>query len=146
MAAGLDGALVGGGADDEGEGSDDGHVPGPVTFSRARLVLLEDDVEGPVETVLDGPVTEHDGGGALGVPGGGGDEVAGVIAPLVLELGAGLDADDGGHAREAQFAGKSSLTPQPVDLADHARGALLDAAMGHCQSKRTRPSISRLVR
>ncbi len=42
-------------ADDvDGEVPDEGHVAGAVAGSEAGLVLLEDDVENPVEAVFDG--------------------------------------------------------------------------------------------
>jgi len=42
--------------------TDDGHVVGTMAGAQARTILTEDDVEDPVEAVLDAPVAA-DGGG-----------------------------------------------------------------------------------
>ena len=57
FSSGLDGSLVGGGADEvEGEMPDGGHVSGAVALAQAGEVFGEGDVEHPVEAVLDCPV------------------------------------------------------------------------------------------
>lgn len=64
---------------------DDGHVLGSVACSEAGEVFVEDDVEDPVEAVLDVPMGAHGGGEGLGV----GDEGAGEFESL-------QEARDGG--------------------------------------------------
>ena len=52
----LDGLFAGHGADEvEGEVADHCHVCSAVVAAQARLVLLELDIENPVEAVLDAP-------------------------------------------------------------------------------------------
>ena len=46
---------------------DDGHVSWAVCGAEARKVVVEDDVEHPMETVLDAPVGSHGGGESLGL-------------------------------------------------------------------------------
>jgi len=59
----LDGLFAGHSADEvEGEMADHRHVCGAVAAAQARLVLLELNIENPVEPVLDAPV----GSGGLG--------------------------------------------------------------------------------
>lgn len=43
----------------ESEVAHDGHVVRAVAFSEAGLILVEDDVEGPVESIFDQPVAAH---------------------------------------------------------------------------------------
>lgn len=68
--------------------ADDGHVVGAMALSEPRLVVLEDDIKGPVQGVLDQPVAAHGVGGPFGGEVGGGDEVAGIEAAPVLQSGA----------------------------------------------------------
>jgi len=61
-----DASLVCCGSDEvDGEVSDDGQVFGAVAFAQTRLVLGEDDVEDPMQTVLYAPVGTHGVGGRL---------------------------------------------------------------------------------
>src|SRR5487761_1396518 len=54
------GSLVLCGADEiDCEVSDDGHVSSAVASPQTGLILIEGDVEDPVQTVLDGPVTAN---------------------------------------------------------------------------------------
>jgi hypothetical protein len=43
-------------AEVEGEVADDGHIGRAVAIAQARLVLVEVDVEHPVEPILDAPM------------------------------------------------------------------------------------------
>jgi hypothetical protein len=108
---------------------DHGHVFGAVAGSEARLVLVEDDVEDPVEAIFDPPMAAHGVGGGFGGEGGGGDIVSGVEAAVILEFGTRRDLDDGGDGGQAQFAGEAPVAIEPLDLADDGDGALLDAAV-----------------
>ena len=68
FASEFDGVLVANGSDKvESEMAHNGHVECAVAFSEPRLVVVEDDIEGPVQSVLDQPVaagtvalTEHE--------------------------------------------------------------------------------------
>ena len=67
FAPSLDRSLVGGLSHQvEGEMADNGHVPGAMAGAEARLVLIEGDVEGPVQVVFDGPVASHGNGEGFG--------------------------------------------------------------------------------
>ena len=60
FAAELDSSLVLCGADEiDCEVSDDGHISSAVASPQTGLILTEGDVEDPVQTVLDGPVTAN---------------------------------------------------------------------------------------
>lgn len=96
---------------------------------QTRLVVVEDDVEGPVQSVLDQPAAAHGMSGPFGGQLGGGDKVSRVEAAFVLQSGARADAHDGCGVWQAQFTGKSALAFEPASLARDGDGALLDAAM-----------------
>ncbi len=67
LSLGLEGSFVWHGADEvEGEVADARHVLGAVTGSEAGLVFVEEDVEDPVQAVLDGPVAAGGLGEVLG--------------------------------------------------------------------------------
>lgn len=56
----LDGAFVVDGSHEvDGEMPDDGHVEGAMALSKPRLMVVEDDIEGPIQSVLDQPVAAH---------------------------------------------------------------------------------------
>jgi hypothetical protein len=88
-----------------------------MAFSEARLVLLEDDIEHPIQAVFDAPVAAYGLRGALGAEACGRDVAAGFEAAAVLQLSARLDADDGGYAWQTPFPGKAPLAGKPADLA-----------------------------
>ena len=70
------------------EVSDDGRVLRSVALSQARLVVVEVDVEDPMEAVFDAPMVAHGLGGLLGGQRGGGDAISGFAARPVGEFGA----------------------------------------------------------
>ncbi len=78
----------------EGEASDQGHVASPMAAAQARQILLEHDVEHPVQA-LDPSVTAHSVGGLLGGRAGRRDEVAGLPTECGLALGAGNASHEG---------------------------------------------------
>lgn len=105
------------------------HVCGAVAAAQAGLVLLELDIENPVQAVLDAPM----GSGGLGEGFRREDARGDVASPLdpglSARLDAGLDHGDGAEALEARLIGITPLAAHPVDtLGDMA--ARLDAAMG----------------
>lgn len=123
--------FVGYGSDEiESEMAHDGHVECAMALSEARLVVVEDDVEGPVQSVLDQPVAAHGVSGPFGCQLCGGDEVSRVEAASILQSGARGDAHDGCGVGQAQFTGKATLALEPAGLVADSDGALLDAAMG----------------
>ena len=100
-----------------GEVSDDGHVFGTVAFTETRLVIAEGDIEDPVEAVLDRPVTSNRLGGSRGGENGGRYVISCLESAAVLEFGAGGDFDDGGDVGQTEFAGETTITVKPIDLA-----------------------------
>ena len=58
-----------------------------------------------------------------------GDGIAGLETAAVGKLGARLDSDDRGGARQAKLAGKAPLAVEPIDILDHADCPLFDAAV-----------------
>lgn len=109
--------------------ADHGHVDGAVALAEAGLVFLEDNVEHPVQRILDGPMSPNGFGGFQGREGGGGDVVARVEAAALLEFGLPLDLDHGGNTGQTEFAGEAAVAVQPIDLVRHRDGALLDATV-----------------
>src|SRR5690606_6906339 len=84
----LDGSLVLDGADEiDGEVSDDGHVLCAMALSQPRLIVLEDDVEGPMEGVFNEPVAAHRLCRRLGIASGRRDEVAGIETAAIFQFG-----------------------------------------------------------
>ncbi len=85
---------------------DNGHVMCAMALSEPGLVVIEDDVEGPVEGIFDSPVSADVVGGLLSAELCRRDVVSGLDAASILEFGMGQDPDDGSGGRQAQFAGK----------------------------------------
>src|SRR5215211_3663103 len=67
--------------------------------------------------------------GSGGRKGGGRDVVSGFEAAAIVEFGARGDPDDGGNIGQADFAGETAITIEPVDLAGNGDSSLLDAAV-----------------
>ena len=89
--------------DIEGETAEHGEVLRGVVLAASGLVLVEDDIEGPMQGVLDAPVLAHDGEKLGGRVAPGEQEVAldGLVAaPLALDPG---DRDE---AREVVLFGE----------------------------------------
>ncbi len=82
---------------------DGGDVLWPGAGSQAAEIVVEHDVEHPMQAVLDMPVASHRGGEQLGVERSGGQVEApfeaGATVALDLDLGLGLGLDDGDGAR-----------------------------------------------
>ena len=88
FSAKLDGSLVFCGADEiDGEVSDDGHVLCAMALSQPRLIVLEDNVEGPVEGVFDEPMAAHGLCRCWCVKFGRRDEVAGIETAAIFQFG-----------------------------------------------------------
>ena len=109
--------------------ADDGHVDGAVALAVAFEAVMEDCIEGPVQAVLDGPVGAHGVACVLRAEAARGDVIAGVGAAVILEMGAGLDADDALGFRQAELAGKVALAFEPMGLGRDGDGALFDVAL-----------------
>jgi hypothetical protein len=66
--------------------------------------------------------------GARRTVGGRGNVIARLAARLAGAFNVGLDLDQAAHVRQPQFAGKATIARQPIDRADDADRAPLDAA------------------
>jgi len=128
LAAGLEGRLVWDVFDEvEDKVFDDAHVGWPVLAPQAHQVVMEDDIERPVEAVLDAPVGSGGEGELLGGEAGGREIVpAGGSRPSV-SLHFSLDHADGGESRKARFVGKASAGRERSDVVGDAAASGLDA-------------------
>ena len=86
--------------------SDDGHVVRAVALTQTRLVVVEVDVEDPMEAVFDAPMGADGLGRLLCGKDGGGDVIARFEARAVGEFGARLDTDDRRGSWEAMLGGE----------------------------------------
>jgi hypothetical protein len=112
-----------------GDVLDHGHVVRPEAGSKAREVVMEDDVEDPVQAVLDAPMGSDGGGEKLCIELDGREVVALLALDFSGALGGGLDHGDHGQAREQALLGKVPLRNQPVDLVADDMVALFEAAV-----------------
>jgi hypothetical protein len=89
--------------DVEGKPAENGEILGSIVHSRPVAVLVEVDVEHPVQLVLDGPMTARNLQQSLGGHGLGEQVVAQDrrIGTIALQLPARGDAADRNHTREA---------------------------------------------
>ena len=74
--------------------------------TQAGLIVSEDDIECPVEAILDSPVPADGLGGGLGGEVGRGDVIAGIGPTAILEFGSGPHLDDRRDAGQTEFAGE----------------------------------------
>lgn len=109
--------------------ADGGHVVWPVSRSEAAQVLVEDDIERPMQAVLDVPVLSDRASEQFGVE----RERAEVEAPLAAELSVPLDAGfhsgDGFEAGKARLSGEAPVGVEESDIVADGVAAPLDAAM-----------------
>src|SRR5215469_14386711 len=106
------GYAVGMGSNDiESEATQDGQVFRPVVFSGATGILVEDDVEDPVEAIFDAPMGTDDLQQALRRHVGGEEEVAdhGFVCGLALNSSVCGDAGEGDDAGELVGRGDAGI-------------------------------------
>src|SRR3982750_2373205 len=84
---------------------DHGHVRGAVAGPEPGEIIAEDDIQDPVQPVLDAPVGPYRAGEARRVEGGGGEIVAPFPLDLAAALGGALDHADHGEAGKGDLAG-----------------------------------------
>ena len=77
-------------------------------LAQARLIPGEDDVERPVQGILDAPMAPHGLCGSRRLEPGGGDKVAHFEAGAVGQFGARCHANEGRRVRQARLAGEWS--------------------------------------
>ena len=87
---------------------DDGHVLGAVTGSQSGEIIVEDDVENPMQAILDPPMGAHGGGEGFWVEHGRG-QVKAPLAPCVSAVfDSGLDHGDGVEGRKPPLIRKAA--------------------------------------
>jgi hypothetical protein len=118
----FDGSFVGALTDEiKGEVADHGDVLGPMSGVQAGLILIESDVEGPVQVVFDGPMASYGLREVCSRQHAGGD----VGSPLSLDFVAALDATfdhgDGGETNMIGFPRRYTTQPLKSDQLWHPR-------------------------
>lgn len=108
---------------------DGGHVLGAMAGPEPGEVVVEDDVQHPVEAVLDAPVCADRPGEGDGVELGGGQVVAAGGGGVAVAFDDGLDHADGGEARKARLAGMTAVGGEPGDVVGHGMASYLDPAV-----------------
>src|SRR3954470_14568957 len=108
---------------------DHGHVGGAVAGPQPGEVLVEDDIQDPVQPVLDAPVGPYRAGEARRVEGGGGEIVAPFPLDLAAALGGALDHADHGEAGKGDLAGVAPAGEQPGHVVADGVAADLDPAV-----------------
>ncbi len=91
--------------------------------SDAAFVVAENHIHDPMQTILDRPVTPHDGSKAVGRQGQRGDVEPCLALDLVVDVTQAVDDDD------AVQTGPLMARSQPADIVDGGRGSCLDVAM-----------------
>src|SRR3954467_7129969 len=98
-----------------------------MAVSDAAEVLMEDDIEDPVEAILDAPMAADGAGEERGIGRQAGEEVARFARDSVADPSSGLDADD---AAEAGPATVGVDVGEVLWIADREAAAGLGAPMG----------------
>jgi len=111
-----------------GQVSDGCHILRPGAGSQSAKVLVEDNVEHPVQPVLDVPVAPHGVGEQLGVERHGGQIVVPFKATGAVALDLGLTTAMA-QAREARLAREATGCGQPSDFVADQVTAQFDAAV-----------------
>jgi len=105
------------------------HVGWAAVDPQAHQIVVEDDVEHPVEAVFDAPMGADGAGESRCVEVGGG----GVVAPrggrAAGTFDDALDHADHGEAGKARFAGKAAVGDEPCDVGGDAVSPDLDATV-----------------
>ncbi|SEF03348.1 hypothetical protein SAMN05519104_7960 [Rhizobiales bacterium GAS188] len=92
-------------------------------------IFVEDDVENPVQPVLDAPMGADRGRERFGIE----LRRSQIISPLSRDRSVSLDASfehaDHGEVGEARLVGVTAIREQPVDLVADDKATLLDAVV-----------------
>jgi hypothetical protein len=125
-----------------GDVLDDGHVLRPVSGSEPCEVVVKDDVEDPMQAVLDTPVGAHGGGEGFGIELGSRQIVASFVLDSAAAFDPRLDHADHREMGKARLAGIAAVGPQPGHVAADAMAALFEAAVvgiGGLEGRRDHP-------
>ena len=113
----------------QGHVFDDGHVLRSVVAAEPGQIVVEDDIEDPMQAVFDAPVGAHRRRESLGVETSGGEVVAPFVGKRAVALTVAFDHGDHGQVREARLVGIAAIREQPVDFMADDMAALLDPAV-----------------
>jgi len=80
----------------------DGHVGRAMVGAQAREIVSEDDVENPVQPVLDAPMAAHDATECFGIQLGGTQIISCLLLDFAVAFGLALDHADHGDAGEGR--------------------------------------------
>lgn len=76
---------------------DDGHILRPVEAAQAGEIVVEDDIENPVQPVLNAPMSAHGGGECFGVERCRGQVISPLLGERAVALAPGFDQADHGQ-------------------------------------------------
>ena len=102
---------------------EDGEIFWRMARADARLILMQGDVEDPVEAVFNGPVAAHDPGEGRGVRGQARDEEPGLVGGAVADGTLAIHAENAAQTRPA------GPIREPREIVGGPRSADLDAAV-----------------
>lgn len=105
------------------------HVLRPGAGSQSAKVVVEHDIEHPMQAVLDMPMAPHGMGEQLGVERHRGQVTSLFPADAAVPLDLGLDYGDGAQTRQARLAGEAPRGGQPVHVVADPVAANLDTAV-----------------
>ena len=105
------------------------HVGRAVAGAQSHEVVVEDDIEDPMQSVFDMPMGANCGSEAFGGEFCGGQIVASLGAGFAAAVDFGLDHSQHGQAIEAPLAGEAPVGGEPVDRVADGMPADLDAAV-----------------
>jgi hypothetical protein len=102
------------------------------------LIIAQDDLQRPVEAVLDAPMAAHGLARPLRRKSRRGDAASRSETAAVGKFGPQFDLDAAGGAGQAQFARKAPVAIEPVDFINDADRSLFDAAVALVQDSARR--------
>ncbi len=89
---------------------DDGHVLRAVAGSQSGQIVMEDEIDNPVQAVLDAPMGAHRGGEGLGVGRRRGEVTAPLPRDRAISFDAAFDRADRGQMRKGRSSKKATTS------------------------------------
>src|ERR1700730_4722195 len=108
---------------------DHGHVLRPVEAAQPGEIVVEDDIENPMQPVLDSPMGAGCRREGFGVEHCRREVISSLSRDRAISFDAGLDHADHGQMGEARLVGIAAIREQPIDLVADDMATLLDAAV-----------------
>ena len=122
-------AVVAGAWDVDGHVFDDGHVFGAGAGAQSGEVIVEDDVEHPMQAVFDAPLGAGRRRRKPAHRAWPSRDSSGVGWDAAVAFDAAFDHGDHGEVGEGRLVGIAAVGEQPVDIVADQMAALFDAAM-----------------